>query len=541
MKKKYIVGITIGPIVETFQTATFPAALWFCSNFFSDVARRICVKTSGQDSAFCKNYGVALLSPCLDLEREDGKYDDGVGRYNDRVILGVEIEEERVDALADDLQRVVDDVKTEVVELFPIESAVSDEKNVKERWTRFLKSYLQINFCIIIEDENANPVLQLTPYLDSLELMRTFCGDDADNPFVDLFLQERRESNAAVKISELFERISSKSAFMKQFLNGDRIRSIENVAQGPGEKDDEYQNLKKSVYYAIVYADGDNMGSFLKEYAVGERAIFLKRFSEKCFDYNCEAAKAIGRFGGMTIYAGGDDLLFLAPIEGTLKNGSRGNLLDLFVELNKIFQENLAESIGANSVNDKSRELPTLSFGVAVQYKKFPLYEAYDAALKLLFGEAKKVPNKNAVALRVQKHSGQTFAITTPIKEIAELSNAFFSPSTTETELDANKASGAIQTLVAHKKMFKLLMENAPISSDSTSKERDRERFKSAWNNFFDNEGQAAAKSFTDKVADYLFDHRDVTLDAVIQILQYRKFLLEKKGEDEEDEGDENA
>ena len=43
MRKKYI-GITIGPIFDTIQDASSPAAMWFTSFLFSDLTRRIYIK-----------------------------------------------------------------------------------------------------------------------------------------------------------------------------------------------------------------------------------------------------------------------------------------------------------------------------------------------------------------------------------------------------------------------------------------------------------------------------------------------------------------
>jgi len=47
---------------------------------------------------------------------------------------------------------------------------------------------------------------------------------------------------------------------------------------------------------------------------------------------------------------------------------------------------------------------------VSITYYKYPLYEALDKSRKALFENAKEHPGKNAVAISVQKHSGQSFA-----------------------------------------------------------------------------------------------------------------------------------
>lgn len=65
-----------------------------------------------------------------------------------------------------------------------------------------------------------------------------------------------------------------------------------------------------------------------------------------------------------------------------------------------------------NEYNLKKDDEPikaSLSFGVSISYYKYPLYEALESARNLLFGKAKKVEGKNAIALDLRKHSGGSF------------------------------------------------------------------------------------------------------------------------------------
>ena len=52
--------------------------------------------------------------------------------------------------------------------------------------------------------------------------------------------------------------------------------------------------------------------------------------------------------------------------------------------------------------------MPSLSLGISICYSKFPLYEALDDSADLLFDYAKNRCGKNCVAVRLQKHSGQS-------------------------------------------------------------------------------------------------------------------------------------
>ena len=51
----------------------------------------------------------------------------------------------------------------------------------------------------------------------------------------------------------------------------------------------------------------------------------------------------------------------------------------------------------------------SLSFGVSISYYKYPLYEALESARNLLFGKAKNIQQKKAVAWSFRKHSGGNF------------------------------------------------------------------------------------------------------------------------------------
>ena len=65
------IGITIGPIIDTLMMAHSPAA----SNMFSSLTEKMCELLSGD--------GCEIISPHYN---SGDKYDDGIGRYHDRII-----------------------------------------------------------------------------------------------------------------------------------------------------------------------------------------------------------------------------------------------------------------------------------------------------------------------------------------------------------------------------------------------------------------------------------------------------------------------
>jgi CRISPR-associated protein Cmr2 len=179
--------------------------------------------------------------------------------------------------------------------------------------------------------------------------------------------------------------------------------------------------LTRHKYFSVIQADGDNVGKLIEaiEEAKGNLADFsagLNRFAKR-------AADLLVIYGAFPVYIGGDDLLFFAPLAnnyiqdqlaiqfshpgGTFGNVSGNNLFFLLSRLNVIFKEELYP------VTVKFPTVPavSLSFGVMTGYYKQPLREIQQASYDLLFYNAKKQPGKNHIAMKVQKHSGQSFQL----------------------------------------------------------------------------------------------------------------------------------
>lgn len=150
-------------------------------------------------------------------------------------------------------------------------------------------------------------------------------------------------------------------------------------------------------YLCIVQSDGDRVGAFLKE-KVGNDTGKLEDFSQKLNQFSIESGQVVEDYGGRPIFAGGDDLLFLAPV--THQTEKDCNIFHLLKSLNKKFE-----------VLFSGFEV-SVSFGVSVTYYKHPMSESLETAANLLFNDAKQQkPLKNYAATKVQKHSGQTFDI----------------------------------------------------------------------------------------------------------------------------------
>ena len=215
-------------------------------------------------------------------------------------------------------------------------------------------------------------------------------------------------------------------------------------------------------YICVVQADGDNVGGTVSHSQLGDGKV--KEISEALLNYGKEAKEAINKYGGLTIYAGGEDLLFIAPVVG--ENGK--NIFDLLNDLdNKAFKgvkeavESCKDENGKDLLDKRGKPLrASLSFGVSITYYKYPLYEALESARHLLFDKAKKVDGKNAVAVDWRKHSGSSFFMEWsnskwPIKE-EELNNTPGKPNKTQDNLfnnmiTASSVKESVVSALAHK------------------------------------------------------------------------------------------
>ncbi len=162
------------------------------------------------------------------------------------------------------------------------------------------------------------------------------------------------------------------------------------------KKLDKVKNLvtlsKGFNYYAVITADGDKMGQKIKNEATDD-ITKIKEISKNLFDFFTAEDDIYkitnNHFDGELIYAGGDDILAFLPI----KNGDK-TFLDYIEVLDTRFKTIIGDDV-------------SLSFGVNIVYKKYPLRDAINKSFDLLY-EAKN-NGQNSIAIATIKHSGQTF------------------------------------------------------------------------------------------------------------------------------------
>lgn len=355
---KYI-ALTIGPIYKTLKNSKKTRELWGASYIFSYIMKKIIEQF--KDRKF--------ITPYID----DSIFQSGieVGLLHDRFIFEAQENDSK-----ENLSNIIDSVLKELSKNTPLSY-------------EFLKAYFQINF--ILTEVKENPIIELTPYLDTMEQFYKI-GHYKENE-----LSKMLKTNNSFLTKEAF---GEKKSFpsLPEIALYDLKDTINIKALLEDDELEVYENkeLQKHLkpyhkYIAIVHADGDSMSEVIKD------TENLPRISEKLFEFCVDSHEKIKSFGGQTIYAGGDDLLFFAPVVSGTKT-----IFELIDELSNIF-------------NNKFKPKATLSFGVSITYYKFPLYEALGKSRDLLEIMAKEKElskeqkKKNNIAYEIIKHSGQTF------------------------------------------------------------------------------------------------------------------------------------
>lgn len=431
-------AITIGPIIDTLSIAASPGTLWCASTMFSRLAGDLC-------ESICHEIPDAeIVAPAYEAGFVNS---DGIGRFHDRIFFSCSLDRE---ALARSLQTLCENAKAQLAG--EIADALGEQDTSRrEEIQRYMERYIQLSWLAAgkaeAEADGKNCILNLSQYLDCMELTAQNVPEETESPIMRLLCGTDESSNAYIYRKAhgnpvacwLIPENAEKNGF--QLLKNGKVREISDIANPFDGKD----GRKLWNYFAVVQSDGDNMGALLRACPPEH----VRAFSKSCIDYAAAAAKRIGAYGGLTIYAGGDDLLFLAPMEG--KNGA--NLFVLCEEITELFNSEF-NKLASQLPNAK---LTTISFGISINYKKAPLYEALEDARNLLFGSAKS-GSKNQLALSLHKHSGQTIFLLlpnrseagTPVAGLCELISA-------ASNLPAGKKDEALHSVLYQMEAFRSL------------------------------------------------------------------------------------
>lgn len=582
-------GITIGPIIETIVQANTPASLWYASYMFSELTKELyksIEKLNQEDDSLQGKITIILPSQ---ISEETGKDKCiGIGQYPDRILIRVEEESNKFqDKLEHIKKNIIGTDKDSFVSKIANDCFGNKELNEKEKkqldeTLEYIMQYIQIR--TIRRNENDKnikkdgAVIALNDYLDALELESPIMTCSIMQPFQNLFYAKdvaekddegnNANKNLLIKSSHFFENIKNEVTIDEKQKQREKcgftlvtdasckeIRQLSDIAcNGVTERKNDY---KKYHYYALVQADGDNMGNYLKNNSNPEDADWLKKidqFSKKCSEYTSESSYLVKEFGGTVIYAGGDDLLFLAPVH----NGNSENIFDLIENINcrfnqkfKELNQSIKESIDHDIINrDRSfeKEKLSVSFGVSISNTKYPLYENIKKARNLLFGVAKETSHKNSIAISLRKGNSKEMQTCISLKGFNEKADSVWScfrnmlHNFFEEKEAENKMS--VYTSVLHKiKTWSVMFQEAACNDTLLS---------NLFQNFFDDIRSEKVSSdanlsiqsndYINKVKELMelvfketpFEDEEIkkrNIECVIVLLQIGKFFTEKATE----------
>ena len=369
---KYI-GLTIGPIYDTMTGAKKIKEIWVASYVFSYIMRKIVDDFRGY------GYEYEILIPAYDIERNI----QTTGNLPDRFIF-----KSKEDGDFEKLKKSIDTVLEGLGNKY-------GQNNLGNYFqTYFLEKEFETDkYCHIVKD--------IYKYLDSFDNMKKFSDEYMDIIRILMPYDKRKPF--------LFEEAGYKSG-EKKFPLLSEIATAEyedfhknNKKLGSDEDDKLYENLSKHLaeskqpkllkpykYIAVVSFDGDDFG---KKLVTMENEQY-KEFSKKVSEFSNNAADKILEYGGLPIYAGGDEALFVAPVINS--NAPAKNIFRFIDTLRDEFKEQL-KKYGDISI----------SFGISISYYKFPIGESIKQSYDLL-EEAKNNEGKNSIAFKLLKHSGQS-------------------------------------------------------------------------------------------------------------------------------------
>lgn len=403
---KYI-GATIGPIVDTLMKAKSTKQIWGASYLFSYLMKNIIKEIKDKE----------FLIPYVG-EGEYLKEGNEAGLFHDRFIIKTK------------------DVKKDFKHIINAKENVF--KNLVNEATgltlEYLNHYIKFNLVEVEVKEGENPIFKVSEYLDILELQPQLCQnqlfkdelmnyfDDAKVFYKDSFGNEKLKPKSLPEIA-----ISDMLCEISQDDKNDILKNFNTGVKGDDEKaykilssyNDKFKKHHK--YYSIMRADGDNIGKVIE--TIGEDK--YQDFSKNLFIFSRKNVDLINEYGGLTIYAGGDDLLLFTPIV----NGEK-NIFTLMEEISKNFKECIEEKYNELLEKKGIEEKPSLSFGIDIRYYKDPMSKSLKESATMLFGKAKsyegkyqeknksikiekdKKYEKNAVGLKLNKHSGTEIEFT---------------------------------------------------------------------------------------------------------------------------------
>ncbi len=150
----------------------------------------------------------------------------------------------------------------------------------------------------------------------------------------------------------------------------------------------ERSGLKPSQFYAVLAMDGDRMGALLRDYDPTRVSRAVNAFS-----YGVPAV--VSDHNGITVYAGGDDVLILLPLEDAVSTA-------------RALRKQYVDSFRLHAPKVMCDGRATISAAVVFANHSLPLKGVLRDVHVLLEDKAKEESGRDSIAIAVHKSAGVT-------------------------------------------------------------------------------------------------------------------------------------
>jgi CRISPR-associated protein Cmr2 len=175
----------------------------------------------------------------------------------------------------------------------------------------------------------------------------------------------------------------------------------ENLEKKLKEINDEIK-FKPDTYYALLSMDGDKMGEILYNFKSKKNEI-----SNAILEFNKNVPNIIKKNNGRVIYAGGEDVFAILPVD---------TAIDAASELRKTYEGLLEQVIGSKGVG-------TISAAIIFAHHHAPLNRLYGNVQSLLDKKAKEECGRGSIAISVWNTGGKDLIWAMPWEKFIDNEN----------------------------------------------------------------------------------------------------------------------
>ncbi|MHB1654317.1 MAG: Cas10/Cmr2 second palm domain-containing protein, partial [Desulfitobacteriaceae bacterium] len=161
-------------------------------------------------------------------------------------------------------------------------------------------------------------------------------------------------------------------------------------------------SIKPSAFYAMLLMDGDRLGAMLQE-----KEDMGKPVSEALAHFAEHVEEKVLLHSGFLIYAGGDDVLAMLPVEGALQAA---------IDLRIAYQQAFQKIFGKESI-------ATISAAIIFAQHTLPLRDVLAQAHHVLDQVAKEECGRDSLAVQILRSSGPGFRWSAPWGHVLNQSN----------------------------------------------------------------------------------------------------------------------